>query len=1102
MDLRYVLGLDIGIASVGWAVLTLDDNDEPYKIEALNSRIFEKAENPKDGSSLAAPRREARSVRRRLRRRRHRSERVRHLLVREGVLSAEEAESLCSSTIPKNVARGKGLHALRYEGLDRKLSSVEWSRVLLYFAKHRGFKSNRKNGTADKEEGRVLQAIADNMELLSKYRSAGEMLYLDERFKARKRNASDDYKMTISREMLLKEIRSLFASQRNYGNPYASKDFEEAYTSIFLSQRNFDEGPGEGSPYAGNQIEKMIGKCTLEEEELRAPKASYSFMRFNLLQKLSHIRIREKAGERALTEEEIKRLESLAWSNASLNYGHFRKELGLADTDRFADVYYRTEDFVQEEKKNKIKITAAYHEIAKALKDKGKEYISTLSIDQLDAIAYAFSAYKSDGKIREYMQAKGVLSEDVDLLLANLSGFSKFGHISIKACRKLIPYLEKGMGYIKACEVAGYKDKVIQKKKTLSGNIEEVQEIPNPVVKRAVSQTIKVINAIVRKYGSPVEIHIELAREMARSKTDRDAMTSSMEKNRAENEKIKKELMEKGLLSPKGLDIVKWKLYKEQQGVCAYSQKVIDVDRLLHEGTYAEVDHILPYSRSFDDSYRNKVLVLTEENRRKGNRTPMEYFADMPERKHAFVTWCKGNIRDFKKREHLLKENYDREDAGWKDRHLNDTRYITKLVKDIIEKYLEMAPFKTSRKRHVVAVNGAVTAYVRKRLGIAKIREDGDLHHAVDAAVIACVTEGMINRISRYSKRREILYNNKLVDEETGEIIKEKEDFPKPWPWFRKELDARTSKNPALLLREMKLPTYTEAELENLREPYVSRMPYHKVRGAGHEAKIRSPRLLKDGKTAIKTPLVKLNLTNDETKIAGYVNPESDKLLYDALYERLCKFGGKAEKAFAEPFYKPKADGGQGPLVKSVKISKLSTMNVELNKGNGIADNERRVRVDVFYVSEGKKKGYYLVPIYVADTLKSNLPMKAVVAKKAYDYWENMRLDDFIFSLQLNDMVYIENERGINCSLINKKSTLQNKISIKKGFFYYRGMDIHEGNICFEDIDGVYKGRVGVKTLKCLRKVQIDILGEIRNIGKEKRQGFSHMKRTNKRKRE
>ena len=76
MDLRYVLGLDIGIASVGWAVLALDDNDEPYKIEALNSRIFEKAENPKDGSSLAAPRREARSMRRRLRRRRHRSERV------------------------------------------------------------------------------------------------------------------------------------------------------------------------------------------------------------------------------------------------------------------------------------------------------------------------------------------------------------------------------------------------------------------------------------------------------------------------------------------------------------------------------------------------------------------------------------------------------------------------------------------------------------------------------------------------------------------------------------------------------------------------------------------------------------------------------------------------------------------------------------------------------------------------------------------------------------------------------------------------------------------------------------------------------------------
>lgn len=902
--------------------------------------------------------------------------------------------------------------------------------------------------------------------------------------------------MTISRDMLLKEIKLLFASQRKFDNPHAGEALEEAYTGIFLSQRNFDEGPGEGSPYAGNQIEKMIGKCTLEDEELRAPKASYSFMRFNLLQKLSHIRIRGKAGERALTKDEIKRLEALAWSNANLNYGHFRKELGLADTDRFADVFYKTEDFVQEEKKDKIKITAAHHEIVKALRDKGKDYAATLSADQLDAIAYAFSAYKSDSKIREYMQAKGILAEDVELLLANLSGFSKFGHISIKACRKLIPYLEKGMGYVKACEAAGYKGKLAQKTRTLSGNLEEVQEIPNPVVKRAVSQTIKVINAIVRKYGSPVEIHIELAREMARSKKDRDAMTTSMEKNKAANEKIKKELMEKGLLSPKGLDIIKWKLFKEQQGICVYSQQVIDVERLLHDGSYAEVDHIFPYSRSFDDSYRNKVLVMAGENRKKGNRTPMEYFADMPERKHAFVTWCKDNIRDFKKREHLLRENYAREDGEWKDRHLNDTRYITTLVKSLIEKYLLMAPFKTNRKRNVLAVNGAVTAYVRKRLGIAKIREDGDLHHAVDAAVIACVTEGMINRISRYSKRREILYNNKLVDEETGEIIKEKEDFPEPWPWFRKELDARTSKNPALLIREMKLPTYTEAELENLHEPYVSRMPCHKVRGAGHKETIRSPRLREEGQSVTKKSLTELKLTKDKTKIDGYVNPESDRLLYEALYKRICQFDGDAKKAFSEPFHKPKADGGQGPLVKKVKISEVSTLNVSVHNGKGIADSDRMLRVDVYYISEGKRKGYYLVPIYVADTLKNVLPNKAVKAHKSYAEWEEMKDEDFVFSLYSNDIVYIEHKSGFKLKLINKKSTLQNEMHEKNGLFYYCSMNISTGALNLENFDGTYQVEsLGVKTLNCLRKGEIDTLGNIRLLEKEDCQDFSHMKR-------
>ena len=77
-----------------------------------------------------------------------------------------------------------------------------------------------------------------------------------------------------------------------------------------------------------------------------------------------------------------------------------------------------------------------------------------------------------------------------------------------------------------------------------------------------------------------------------------------------------------------GLDIVKFKLYQEQDGVCLYSGKNLDPSRLFEPG-YADVDHIVPYSRCFDDSYQNKVLVLASENRQKGNRLPYEYLGTM-----------------------------------------------------------------------------------------------------------------------------------------------------------------------------------------------------------------------------------------------------------------------------------------------------------------------------------------------------------------------------------------------------------------------------------------------------------------------------------------
>ena len=110
-------------------------------------------------------------------------------------------------------------------------------------------------------------------------------------------------------------------------------------------------------------------------------------------------------------------------------------------------------------------------------------------------------------------------------------------------------------------------------------------------------------------------------------------------------------------------------------------------------------------------------------------------------------------------------------------------------------------------------------------------------------------------------------------------------------------------------------------------------------------------------------------------------------LLYNALKARLAQFGGDGKKAFTEPFYKPKADGSQGPLVKKVKIVNKSTLSVPVHGGTAVADNGSMVRVDVFYV---ENEGYYLVPVYVSDTVKRELPNRAIVAHKAYEDWKEM----------------------------------------------------------------------------------------------------------------
>lgn len=1103
----YRIGLDIGITSVGWAVIQNDEKGEPIKIVDLGVRIFDKAENPKTGASLAAPRREARSARRRTRRRKHRLDRIKLLLEKSNIISLADIEIMYSLSVFE-----KDVYQLRYEGLSRLLNNEELTRVLIHLAKRRGYKSNSKSETSDKkgEEGKALTAISQNVELMKTkdYQTVGEMLYKDEKFRLKvneedilinnvpvfkARNTTNDYKFTIARDMILEEIQILLKKQREYGNALITENFAEEYIEIFYTQRNFDEGPGKQSPFGGNMIEKMLGKCTFEKEppEPRTPKACYTFEYFKLLQDINHLRIR-KAREKArdLTREQMQSIIQLAHKKDSINYSHLRKELQLIDDEYFNILNYQGKDVKEIEDKAKFNQMQSFHRIRKALDKVQKNYISQIPRDTLDEIGRILSLYKSDTKRVEKLSQLNLLDEYIEQLLK--LNFSGTAHLSLKAMQKIIPQLEEGMTYDKACALV-YVDhrgiEVSTKKKRL--HIDDIEPITNPVVKRAVAQTIKVVNSIVKQYGPPQLVCIELAREMGKSREERNKIEAEQKKNFERNDLAREQVFEYKKSKASGEDIVKFKLWEEQNGICLYSGESLVISRLFEPG-YADVDHVIPYSISFNDSYRNKVLVKSAENRQKGNRLPYEYMKINTEKLKNFIVLVEGLIKDTRKREILLKQELSEEDIeGFIERNLNDTKYISKAVYNLINKHLEFSPSKFNKKP-VRTVNGSITSYVRKRLALSKLRTDGDLHHAVDATVIACITDGMIQKISRFHKNQEVKYisDEDLVDIETGEVLdlantmsmrRSKIHFPEPWHGFYDELNIRLSPDVIDLIEENKPYNYDGSEI--IRPVFVSRMPRRSVKGNVHKDTIRSAK--KSGYSVSKKLLTELKLKNGE--IEGYYNKQSDTLLYNALLKQLEAYSGNAKEAFKEPFFKPRADGSPGPLVKKVKIFEKSTLNVPVNEGKGIASNGRMLRIDIFHV---KNQGYYFVPIYLVDTLKKELPNKAV-ASKDFEDWKEMKEEDFVFSLYPNDLIKILHKDGFK---VKKKAEKDINKTVKNCFMYYVKASISTASLYLITPDNSYEQEsLGIKSLLKLEKYHVDVLGNINKVNiPEVRVGFNN----------
>lgn len=312
-----------------------------------------------------------------------------------------------------------------------------------------------------------------------------------------------------------------------------------------------------------------------------------------------------------------------------------------------------------------------------------------------------------------------------------------------------------------------------QRERLLSAKVlmqdEDVKD--NPVVLRSINETRKVLNCLIRLYGAPAEIHVEVADDVARSYLERKRIQKMQRDHEKTRDAIKKKIAE--ILhceesEVKGSQIERYKLYMEQEGKCLYSGRELDLEMVLDTQSHAyEVDHIIPYSLILDNTLANKALVCGNENQAKGQQTPLMYLKG--EKKEAFIERVKAEKKrtshpiSNKKYDYLMLATLYGKEAkeiltGWKSRNINDTRYITKYVVGLIKNHLQFA----GEKARVFGIRGHITSRFRKEWlgkntwGSEEKCRTNYLNHAADAIVLVNLSKMDVEIAMDYEKLRQI----------------------------------------------------------------------------------------------------------------------------------------------------------------------------------------------------------------------------------------------------------------------------------------------------------------------------------------------------------
>jgi CRISPR-associated endonuclease Csn1 len=826
----YILGLDLGAASLGWAVVGLADGKPARQVDG-GVRIFPEAvENLEQGKDepKSAQRRLARQMRRQTDRRARRVASAFRVLQKAGLLppfpeGADPADPLArhelinrldadlASAVPglidpaaKHLSRSVFHYRLRALAIHQDLPPYAIGRAFLHIAQRRGFKSGRieeASGSGQGEDGEA-RAKKERGEVKAKIESLpAELLRVGACTIGEYWSKLDPHQKRIrgignwsGRQMHIDEFDRIWERQAPCQPEIMTAQLYRIVKRRIFSQRPLKSAAG------------LVGHCELEPERRRAPLAHLLYQQFRILQTVNDLRIVKGAGlSRPLApEQRTKALDTLS-GQQTVKFKSLHKKLGLLPGETFSHEEGDRKDVPGNRTECK-------------LRELFGEQWASLPEQQKNVIAGYVRSMDDSAVLGRIAETRWGLDHVRAARLADTRLEQGYGRLSLAALRKLLPLMEEGLPYMTAVERV-YPDRALAPTQELLPRVLDLKSVRNPAVVRALTELRKVVNGVIREYGRPERIQIELARELKKPKDIRKRIAAENRDRDATRKKtIEKIFKECGLGKPSNDDILKAILWEECRHECPYTGASINFHDLFGSDAKWEIEHIIPYSRSLDDSLANKTLCSRETNRLKGNHTPFEAFGRTPEWDAMVerVTRFQGDKRAMARKlaRFTMEAGVEELFGEFTERQLNDTKYASRLAMEYLG-LLYGGVYDETGIRRVTAVSGGVTAQIRKGWRMHSILRDGPSqgeakprddhrHHAIDALVVALTDAGAVQAISRASERSRL-------DHRHGFRVED------PWTGFLDEI---------------------RAVLGSIR---VSHRPDHHLRGALHAESLYSP---------------------------------------------------------------------------------------------------------------------------------------------------------------------------------------------------------------------------------------------------------------------